>query len=48
MYTLRIAVVKMRAHDAERQVPLHALIKLRSSEPPAERLLPRDEESAAK
>ena len=43
MHTLRIPVVKMRAHDAERQVLLDALIELGASKPVAQRLLPGDE-----
>src|SRR5262249_42664597 len=47
MHALRISVVKMRAHDAKREVLLHALVELGSSKPPAERLLPRDQQRAA-
>ncbi len=48
MRTLWIAMVKMRAHDSKRQVLLDALIELGPSKPPAQRLLSRDEEGAAK
>ena len=48
MYALRIAVVKMRAHDAKRQVSLHTYIELRSAKPVAERPLTGDEQGAAK
>ena len=48
MHALRIPVVKMRAHDAKRQIPLDAVVELVAPEPPAQRLLPGDEQSAAK
>jgi hypothetical protein len=48
MHALRIAVVKMRAHHAKRQVPLHAMIELGSFKPLAQRLLPGNEQGAAK
>ena len=40
VHALRITVVKMRAHDAKRQVLLDARIELGASKPLAQRLLP--------
>src|SRR5687768_12462615 len=48
MGALRIAVVKMRTHDAKRQILLNALIELGAPEPLAQSLLSGDEQSAAK
>jgi hypothetical protein len=43
-----MAVVKVRAHDAECQILLDALIKVGATKPPAQRLLRGDEQRAAK